>query len=105
MSKFDKIIPKGSVPNCQLQIANRYDNRWFKCKLKPPKKKKKTKKKAKDKTGTGDPASATTPAKPAAGLPQKVNCLPPAQPPSLVDRTRVPSSTATLISGLYTGKH
>ena len=37
MSKFDKIIPKGSVPNCQLQIANRYDNRWFKCKLKPPK--------------------------------------------------------------------
>ena len=39
MSKFDKIIPKGSVPNCQLQIANRYDNRWFKCKLKPPKNK------------------------------------------------------------------
>ena len=37
MSKFDKIIPKGSVPNCQLQIANRYDNSWFKCKLKPPK--------------------------------------------------------------------
>ena len=37
MSKFDKIIPKGSFPNCQLQIANRYDNRWFKCKLKPPK--------------------------------------------------------------------
>ena len=33
MSKFDKIIPKGSVPNCQLQIANRYDNRWFKCKV------------------------------------------------------------------------
>ena len=30
MSKFDKIIPKGSVPNCQLQIANCYDNRWFK---------------------------------------------------------------------------
>ena len=38
MSKFDKKSPKGSVPNCQLQIANRYDNRWFKCKLKPPKK-------------------------------------------------------------------
>ena len=24
--QFDKIIPKESVPNCQLQIANRYDN-------------------------------------------------------------------------------
>ena len=28
---------KGSVPNCRLQIANRYSIRWFKCKLKPPK--------------------------------------------------------------------
>ena len=37
MSKFDKKSPKGSVPNWRLQICNRYDNRWFKCKLKPPK--------------------------------------------------------------------
>ena len=36
MSKFDKEIPKGSVPNGRLQIANRYGIRWFKCKLKPP---------------------------------------------------------------------
>ena len=38
MSKFDKKIPKGSVPNWRLQICNRYAIRWFKCKLKPPKK-------------------------------------------------------------------
>ena len=28
----------GSVPNCWKQIAVRYPIRWFKCKLKPPKK-------------------------------------------------------------------
>ena len=28
----------GSVPNCEKEIANRYSIRWFKCKLKPPKK-------------------------------------------------------------------
>ena len=28
----------GSVPNCRKKIANRYGIRWFKCKLKPPKK-------------------------------------------------------------------
>ena len=27
-----------SVPNCQKEIANCYGIRWFKCKLKPPKK-------------------------------------------------------------------
>ena len=37
VSKFDKKIPKGSVPNWQLQICNHYGNRWCKCKLKPPK--------------------------------------------------------------------
>ena len=33
----------GSVPNCQKEIADHYPIRWFKCKLKPPKKKKKEK--------------------------------------------------------------
>ena len=28
----------GSVPNCQKEIPNRHAIRWFKCKLKPPKK-------------------------------------------------------------------
>ena len=28
-----------SVPNCRKEIAVRYPIRWFKCKLKPPKKK------------------------------------------------------------------
>ena len=28
----------GSVPNCRKEITNRYPIRWFKCKLKPPKK-------------------------------------------------------------------
>ena len=28
----------GSVPNCRKEIADRYPIRWFKCKLKPPKK-------------------------------------------------------------------
>ena len=37
-SKFDQKIPMGSVPNCQKEIADRYPIRWFKCKLKPPKK-------------------------------------------------------------------
>ena len=37
VSKFEKKIPKGSVPNCRLQIANCYGIRWFKYKLKPPK--------------------------------------------------------------------
>ena len=37
-SKFDKKIPMGSVPNCRKEIPNRYGIRWFKCKLKPPKK-------------------------------------------------------------------
>ena len=31
-------IPMGSVPNCRKEIADRYPIRWFKCKLKPPKK-------------------------------------------------------------------
>ena len=38
MSKFEPKRPKGSVPNGQSQFANRYAIRWFKCKLKPPKK-------------------------------------------------------------------
>ena len=38
MSKFDQKIPIGSVPNGRSQIANRCAIRWFKCKLKPPKK-------------------------------------------------------------------
>ena len=37
VSKFDKKIPKGSVPNWRLQICNCYGNRWCKCQLKPPK--------------------------------------------------------------------
>ena len=37
VSKFDKKIPKGNVPNWQLQICNRYGNRWSKWQLKPPK--------------------------------------------------------------------
>ena len=37
-SKFDKNIPMGSVPNCQKEILNCHAIRWFKCKLKPPKK-------------------------------------------------------------------
>ena len=28
----------GSVPNCRKEIADHYPIRWFKCKLKPPKK-------------------------------------------------------------------
>ena len=36
-TKFDKEMSMGSVPNCRKEIANRYDIRWFKCKLKPPK--------------------------------------------------------------------
>ena len=28
----------GSVPNCRYEIANSYAIRWFKYKLKPPKK-------------------------------------------------------------------
>ena len=36
-------IPMGSVPNCRKEIANRYPIRWFKCKLKPPKKAKRLK--------------------------------------------------------------
>ena len=38
---WDQIWQKmsmGSVPNCRKEIANRYGIRWFKCKLKPPKK-------------------------------------------------------------------
>ena len=37
-TKFDKKMSMGSVPNCRKEIANRYGIRWFKCKLKPPKK-------------------------------------------------------------------
>ena len=37
-TKFDKEMSMGSVPNCQKEIANCYGIRWFKCKLKPPKK-------------------------------------------------------------------
>ena len=37
-SKFDKRIKMRSVPNCQKEIANHDAIRWFKCKLKPPKK-------------------------------------------------------------------
>ena len=37
-----KKIPMGSVPNCQKEIADRYPIKWFKCKLKPPKKWKKS---------------------------------------------------------------
>ena len=37
-TKFDKEMSMGSVPNCRKEIANRYGIRWFKCKLKPPKK-------------------------------------------------------------------
>ena len=37
-TKFDKEMSMGSVPNCPKEIANRYGIRWFKCKLKPPKK-------------------------------------------------------------------
>ena len=37
-SKFDKKIPMGSVPNCQKEIPDCHAIRWFKCKLKPPKK-------------------------------------------------------------------
>ena len=38
MSKFEPKSPKGSVPNGQSQFAVRGPIRWFKCKLKPPKK-------------------------------------------------------------------
>ena len=37
-TKFDKKMSMGSVPNCRKEIAHRYGIRWFKCKLKPPKK-------------------------------------------------------------------
>ena len=37
-SKFDKKIPMGSVPNCRKEIPTRHAIRWFRCKLKPPKK-------------------------------------------------------------------
>ena len=37
-SKFEKRIPMGSVPNEQKEILMRDPIRWFKCKLKPPKK-------------------------------------------------------------------
>ena len=37
-SKFDKNIPKGTVPNSLLGTANHYPTRSNKCKLKPPKK-------------------------------------------------------------------
>ena len=30
----------GSVPHCQKEIPNHHAIRWFKCKLKPPKKSK-----------------------------------------------------------------
>ena len=36
--KFDKRIPMGNVPNCWKDIPTRHAIRWFKCKLKPPKK-------------------------------------------------------------------
>ena len=38
MSKFEPKSPKGSVPNGQSLFVMRYAIRWFKCKLKPPKK-------------------------------------------------------------------
>ena len=38
MSKFEPKSPKGSVPNGQSLFAMRDAIRWFKCKLKPPKK-------------------------------------------------------------------
>ena len=37
-TKFDKKMSMGSVPNCRKEITMRYSIRWFKCKLKPPKK-------------------------------------------------------------------
>ena len=37
-SKFDIKIPMGSVPNCWKEIPVCHAIRWFKCKLKPPKK-------------------------------------------------------------------
>ena len=37
MYKFDEIIPKGSVLNCQLKVAGHDTARWFKFELKPPK--------------------------------------------------------------------
>ena len=36
--KFEKRIPMGSVPNERKEILTRDSIRWFKCKLKPPKK-------------------------------------------------------------------
>ena len=38
MSKFDRMIPMGSVPNYQKEILNQYAIRYFKCKLEPVKK-------------------------------------------------------------------
>ena len=38
MSKFEPKSPKGSVPNDQSSIVMCYAIKWFKCKLKPPKK-------------------------------------------------------------------
>ena len=37
-TKFDRKIPMGSVPKCRKEIAAHDPIRWFKCKLKPPKK-------------------------------------------------------------------
>ena len=37
-TKFDKEMSMGSVPNCRKEIADHNPIRWFKCKLKPPKK-------------------------------------------------------------------
>ena len=37
-TKFDKKMSMGSVPNCRKEIADHDPIRWFKCKLKPPKK-------------------------------------------------------------------
>ena len=36
--KFENKIPMGSVPNCRKEIPTHHAIRWFKCKLKPPKK-------------------------------------------------------------------
>ena len=38
MSIFDPKSPRGSVPNVQSKFLTRDAIRWFKCKLKPPKK-------------------------------------------------------------------
>ena len=59
-TKFDKEMSMGSVPNCRKEIANRYGIRWFKYKLKPPKKGKGATSKTVDEDDSSQASQAST---------------------------------------------